>query len=406
MSGLLPVAEARARILSGLKTLPPEQVRLNEALGRTLAAPLDALRTQPPWDCSAMDGYAVRSADVAIAPARLRVVGEAAAGKAFGGEIGPGQAARIFTGAPLPAGADAVLLQENAEREGGEVVAREAVPAGRHIRRAGLDFTAGETLLPAGRRLGARDLALAAALGHDSVAVARRPRVAILATGDELALPGAETGPDQIFASNGFAIAAAVTGEGGLPLDLGVAPDDPAAIRAAIERAVDERADILVTLGGASVGDHDLVRPALEACGVTLDFWKIAMRPGKPMMAGRRGDMLALGLPGNPVSAIVCAVLFLLPALRRLSGRADVEPQMIRGRLGRDMPANDHREDYMRAVLSFDPDGVAVATGFPRQDSSMLRRLSEAECLLVRAAGAGAAHAGDPCMILPLPHPL
>ena len=406
MSGLLPVAEARARILSGLATLPSERVGLGEALCRTLAVPLKAVRTQPPWDCSAMDGYAVRSVDVQSAPVRLRVVGEAAAGKAFAGEVGSGQAARIFTGAPLPRGADAVLLQENADREGDEVVVREPVQAGRHVRRAGLDFSAGETLLPAGRRLGARDLGLAAALGHGVLDVSRRPRVAILATGDELALPGKEAGPDQIFASNSFAIAAAVAGEGGLPLDLGIAPDEPAAIRAAIERAISEKADILVTLGGASVGDHDLVRPALEACGVTLDFWKIAMRPGKPMMAGRRGEMLALGLPGNPVSALVCSVLFLIPALRRLAGNADVAPKTRRGRLGRDMPANDHREDYVRAALSHDADGVPVATAFPRQDSSMLRALSEAECLLVRPANAGPARAGDPCDILLLPPPL
>lgn len=404
MSGLLPVPEARARILAGLVPLPAERVALSAALGRTLAVPLAALRTQPPWDCSAMDGYAVRAAD-AVAGARLAVVGESAAGKGFRGVVGVGEAARIFTGAPVPDGADSILLQEDADRDGDAIVAREAVVEGRHIRRAGLDFAQGETLLDAGRRLGARDLALAAALGHPSVEAARKPRVAILATGDELVAPGEPVGPDQIVASNSFAIAAVVKGEGGTPIDLGVAPDRPEAIRAAIDSAFAQGADILVTLGGASVGDHDLVRPALEAAGVSLDFWKIAMRPGKPMMAGRRGATLALGLPGNPVSAIVCSVLFLAPAIRRLSGRNDLEPALLPARLGRDMPENDQREDYMRAKLDVASDGVPVATAFPRQDSSMLRPLSDAECLLVRPIHAPAARAGDPCRILALPYP-
>ncbi|PZQ17899.1 MAG: molybdopterin molybdenumtransferase MoeA [Ancylobacter novellus] len=404
MSGLLPVPEARARILGGLVPLPAERVALSAALGRTLAVPLAALRTQPPWNCSAMDGYAVRAAD-AVAGARLAVVGESAAGKGFRGVVGVGEAARIFTGAPVPDGADSILLQEDADRDGDAIVAREAVVEGRHIRRAGLDFAQGETLLDAGRRLGARDLALAAALGHPSVEAARKPRVAILATGDELVAPGEPVGPDQIVASNSFAIAAVVEGEGGTPIDLGVAPDRPEAIRAAIDSAFAQGADILVTLGGASVGDHDLVRPALEAAGVSLDFWKIAMRPGKPMMAGRRGATLALGLPGNPVSAIVCSVLFLAPAIRRLSGRNDLEPVLLPARLGRDMPENDQREDYMRAKLDVASDGVPVATAFPRQDSSMLRPLSDAECLLVRPIHAPAARAGDPCRILALPYP-
>ncbi|MGA0531552.1 gephyrin-like molybdotransferase Glp [Hansschlegelia sp. KR7-227] len=405
MSGLLPVAEARARILSGVARLPSERVALREALGRTLANPLSALRTQPPWDCSAMDGYAVRASDVGRAPARLTVIGEAAAGRAFGGRVGPGEAVRIFTGAPVPDGADAILLQEDAERDGAVVTAQEAAVLGRHIRRAGIDFATGQELLPAGRRLGARDLALAAALGHPAVDVGRRPRVAILATGDELVMPGERAGPDQIIASNSFAIAAVVEGEGGVAVDLGIAPDDRAAIRAAIDRAIEEKVDVLVTLGGASVGDHDLVQPALAEAGVALDFWKIAMRPGKPMMAGRRGDMLALGLPGNPVSAIVCSLLFLVPALRRMAGREDVEPAKTFARLGRDMAQNDRREDYMRAALTFDSDGVAVATAFDRQDSSMLRALSDAECLLVRPAHAPAADAGTPCEIMMLHHP-
>lgn len=405
MSDLLPVAEARGRILAGLEPLPAERVGLHDALGRTLAPPLKALRTQPPWDCSAMDGYALRAEDAAIPGARLKLVGESAAGRSHAGAIGPGETVRIFTGAPVPEGADTILIQEDATRDGDAVIVREPASPGRHIRRAGLDFSAGEELLAAGRRLGARDLALAAALGHAMLDVARKPRVAILATGDELALPGETAGPDQIVASNAYAVAGIVRAEGGEPLDLGVAPDDKAAIRDAVEAAFGQGADILVTLGGASVGDHDLVQPALSEAGVALDFWKIAMRPGKPMMAGRRGAALALGLPGNPVSSIVCSLLFLAPAIRKLSGRRDVDPARLPARLGRDMAENDRREDYLRAALTFDSAGIAVATAFPRQDSSMLRPLSEAECLLIRPANASAAKAGEPCEILVLPHP-
>jgi molybdopterin molybdotransferase len=406
LSALLPVEEARARILAGLNPLPAETVRLADALGRTLSKPLAARRTQPPWDCSAMDGYAVRAADASAPGATLRVIGEAAAGRGYAGRLGPGEAARIFTGAPVPEGADAILMQEDASREGDAVTFSEAAIAGRHIRRAGLDFSAGEVLLEAGRRLGARDLALAAALGHGAVEASRKPRVAILATGDELVAAGELPGPDQIVASNAFAIAGVVTAEGGEPIDLGIAPDDHGAIVRAIERAIAARADVLVTLGGASVGDHDLIQPALKEAGVELDFWRIAMRPGKPMMAGRRGPMLALGLPGNPVSSIVCALLFLAPALRKLSGRAHVEPALMAAKLGRDMSANDHRDDYMRAALTYDSQGVAVATAFGRQDSSVLRTLTHAECLLVRPAHARPAKAGEPCKILGLPHPL
>lgn len=405
MSDLLPVPEARARILDGLARVSAERVGLHEALGRTLAAPLKALRTQPPWDCSAMDGYALRAEDAAAVGARLKLVGESAAGRSHAGAVGPGEAVRIFTGAPVPEGADAILIQEDAAREIDDVVVREPAAPGRHIRRAGLDFSAGEELLAAGRRLGARDLALAAALGHAMVDVARKPRVAILATGDELALPGETVGPDQIVASNAYAVAGVVRAEGGEPIDLGVAPDDKAVIRERIEAAFGQNADVLVTLGGASVGDHDLVHPALTEAGVALDFWRIAMRPGKPMMAGRRGAALALGLPGNPVSSIVCSLLFLAPAIRKLSGRRDVNPARLAARLGRDMPENDRREDYLRAALTFDSAGIALATAFPRQDSSMLRPLSEAECLLIRPAHAPAAKAGEPCEILVLPHP-
>lgn len=402
----MPVDEARARILAGLTPLTSETVRLADALGRTLSKPLAARRTQPPWDCSAMDGYALRAADAAAPGATLRVVGESAAGRGYAGRLGSGEAARIFTGAPVPDGADAILLQEDASRGGDLVTFSEAATAGRHIRRAGLDFSAGEILLEAGRRLGARDLALGAALGHGEVEASRKPRVAILATGDELVAAGEIPGPDQIVASNAFAIAGVVTAEGGEPIDLGIAPDDHRTIVSAVERAIAAEADVLVTLGGASVGDHDLIQPALKEAGVQLDFWRIAMRPGKPMMAGRRGAMLALGLPGNPVSSIVCALLFLAPALRKLTGRSDVEPVLMRAKLGRDMPANDHRDDYMRSALTYDSEGFAVATAFERQDSSMLRPLAGAECLLIRPAHAAVGKIGEPCRIMGLPHPL
>lgn len=401
---LLPVEDALARILATAeRPLGAESVALADTLGRRLAEDLAARRTQPPCAVSAMDGYAVRAADIASIPARLKVVGVSSAGHGFSGSVKTGEAARIFTGAPVPDGADTILIQEDAKAEDGYVTALTSEPLGRYVRRAGLDFAAGDVLLKAGRRMGPAELALAAAMNHATLSVVRRPRVAILATGDELVPPGKEPGPDQIVASNNFAVGAYARQAGAEVIDLGIAGDDFAALEAAIRRARDLKADVLVTLGGASVGDHDLVQTALTREGMELGFWRIAMRPGKPFMHGRIGDMRILGLPGNPVSAIVCAVLFLVPLVRALSGDADAGADATRPAiLGADLPENDQRQDYLRATLAGGENGKPVATAFTRQDSSMLGVLASAHALIVRAPHAPAAKAGDECKVLSL----
>jgi molybdopterin molybdotransferase len=398
---LLPVDAALERLLAGAGPLGKENVPIAEAAGRVLAEPLVALRTQPPFDASAMDGYAVRAEDVAALPAQLTIIGAAPAGRRYSGAVGKGQAVRIFTGAPVPEGADSILLQEDARvLRDGVIEATETVTRGRHIRRAGLDFSDGETLLAAGRMLDPAALSLAAAANHAELPVVRRPLVAILATGDELLPPGSKPGPDQIIASNGYGVAAIARGAGAEILDLGIVPDDRGLIAAALNRARSAGADILVTLGGASVGDHDLVRDVLTAEGMTLDFWKIAMRPGKPLMFGRIGAMRALGLPGNPVSSMVGAHLFLKPLLARLGWR-HYRPDLRDARLGKPMPENDRRQDYVRALAEEMPQGL-TATPFDRQDSSMLKTLAAANCLVIREPGAPAAEAGGPCRILML----
>jgi molybdopterin molybdotransferase len=398
---LMQVAEALAQVLADAKPLPAEAARLIEAHGRVLAEDIAALRTQPPADVSAMDGYAVRAADVAKAPARLALIGEVAAGHPFDGTVGAGQTARIFTGGVLPPGADTVVIQENTEREADTVVVTTPAPEGKNVRRAGLDFRQGDTLIVQGRRLTDRDLALAAAANHPTVSAHRRPKLAVLATGDELVLPGSTPGPGEIVYSNGYALSALALGEGCDVMDLGIVPDRLAETAAGVRRAADGGADILVTSGGASVGDYDLVQQALAAEGLALSFWKVALRPGRPMMHGRLGDMHVLGLPGNPVSAYVCAVLFLVPLIRRLAGRSDVEPAAESAVLGSALPANDERADYLRATLARGPHGP-VATPFPVQDSSMLLPLSKADCLIVRAPFAPAAPSGSRCSILKL----
>jgi molybdopterin molybdotransferase len=401
---MLPVDEALKRLLASAdKPLPPETVALAQAHGRRLAKDVAARRTQPPDALSAMDGYAVRAADIAKVPAKLTMIGTSSAGHGFDGAITAGQAVRIFTGARMPAGADTVLIQEDTEADGAIITALESEQLGRNVRKAGLDFSAGDVLLKAGRLIGPAELALAAAMNHATLDVVRRPLVAILATGDELVSPGQEPGPDQIVASNNFAVAAYARQAGADVLDLGIAGDNFASLEAAIKRARDARADVLVTLGGASVGDHDLVQSALTREGMELGFWRIAMRPGKPFMHGRIGDMRIAGLPGNPVSAIVCCILFVLPLIRALTGdtNAGRDPS-VPAVLGDDVPANDKRQDYVRARLTPDEHGLPVATAFKRQDSSMLGVLAEAQCLIVRPPNAPAAKKGEPCRIVPL----
>ena len=404
---LLSVAEALARVLDRVEPLAEERVPLREARGRTLARDLAATRTQPPADMSAMDGYAVRLADLDDPARALTLVGESRAGLRHPGAIGSGETVRIFTGAPVPDGADAILIQEDAQVRGTDVRATERPVQGRFIRRAGLDFAEGEVLLRAGTRLGASHIALAAAMNHAELPLTRRPLVAIIATGDELVQPGSAVGPDQIVASNAYAIAAFVAQAGGIALDLGIIADDLPALEAGIAAARDAGADVLVTLGGASVGDHDLVKPALERQGMSLDFWRIAMRPGKPLihgrMAGAAGSMAILGLPGNPVSSIVCGVLFLMPLLRALAGDPQAGTDGSEAAVtGVALPPSDSRADYMRATLVTRADGIRVATPNKLQDSSMLRVLAEAEGLLIRQPNAPAVAAGEPCRVLPL----
>jgi len=397
---MLSVADARARILAALAPTAPETVPLPDAWGRVTAAPVLARLTQPPADVSAMDGYAVRAAD-AIEGARLRVIGTAPAGHPFDRAVGAGDAVRIFTGGFVPAGADAILLQEDAEAGEGTVLVKEAVRPGRWVRRRGLDFAEGEAVLPAGRRLTARDIGLAAAANHAWVAVRRAPRVGILATGDEIALPGDPIPPGGIVSSNAHALAALIRAGGGEPVVLPIAPDDASAIAAAAGAA--RGCDMLVTTGGASVGDHDLVQQALGPEGFALDFWKIAMRPGKPLIFGRLGHTPVLGLPGNPVSALVCGVIFLLPALARLSGLPGDPPPTRRAVAGADLAANDRRQDFLRARLDAGPESATpVATPFPVQDSSMLATLARADALILRAPHAPALPAGSPVEVIAL----
>ncbi len=393
---LLPVEEARARILAGVKPMAPENVPLAQALGRVLAKPLSAKRDQPPFNSSAMDGYAVRSEDKAT---ELTVIGTSAAGHAFKGKLKAGQAIRIFTGAPVPASADSVVIQENTTASGKTVTILQPARASQNIRPQGLDFRKGETLLPAAICLNARDIGLAAAMNCDILSVRRKPIVAVIATGDELVLPGGKPRPDQIVSSNSNALVAMAESFGAKVINSGIVRDDLKATERAILKMA--RADIIVTTGGASVGDHDFIQQALKNTGVKIDFWKIALRPGKPFMYGRKGKQQVLGLPGNPVSALVCARLFLKPLLDCLQG-LPVDESATMARLGIAMPANDGRQDYVRARLEIAPDGSRTATPYGKQDSSMQRTFRDAHCLVIRPPNAPAAAVGDLVPILNL----
>jgi len=400
---LMPVADALAAVLAGAEPLPEEVVALDAVHHRVLARDVAALRTQPPQAMSAMDGYAVRSADASHVAARFKVIGEVAAGRPFEKRVGTGEAVRIFTGGVIPDGADAVVIQEDTVVESGGITITEAAIPGRHIRPAGIDFRKGDVLLARGTRLADRDLSLAAGMNYPELAVHRRPKVAILATGDELVMPGSTPGPGQIVYSNGYALRALARAEGAETIDLGIAADTLEATAQGIRRAHDSGADILITTGGASVGDHDLVKQSLEAEGVTMAFWRIAMRPGKPMMHGRLGAMRVIGLPGNPVSSYVCGFLFLAPLIRALSGRADIRHARETALLGRDLAANDMREDYLRARLEVRADGALIATPVAHQDSSLLANLAAARALVIRPPFAPKAAAGSACDILRLP---
>lgn len=398
---LMSVAEALHRVLGGTHALPVERVKLDDALGRVLSEDLAALRTQPPAAVSAMDGYAVRARDVGTAPVTLTLIGEVAAGHPFDSTVETGQAVRIFTGGVMPAGSDTVVIQELTARDGDTVTTKKAIGKGYNVRPQGIDFKQGDVLLRKGRRLSDRDVMLAASMNHATLPVYRRPKVAVLGTGDELVAPGSQPGPGEIVYSNGFALLAMARSAGAEVSDLGIAHDRVDDIAAGVRRARDWGADILVTTGGASVGEHDLVQRALASEGLELSFWRVAMRPGRPMMHGRLGGMHVLGVPGNPVSSYVCAFLFLMPLIGQLSGRPDAEHVPEPARLGRDLPANDERTDYLRATLAMEPDGP-VATPVPAQDSSLMAPLARAHCLLIREPHAPAAVAGSPCVILKL----
>ncbi|WP_334062399.1 molybdopterin molybdotransferase MoeA [Limimaricola cinnabarinus] len=390
---MIPVGEALDRLFSLVSPLPTEEVALTAALGRVLRADVTATRDQPPFAASAMDGYAIREADLAPG-AVLKVIGEAAAGHGYAGHVGPGEALRIFTGAPVPEGAGHVVMQEDTTREGERITLGSGISDNRNIRPAGVDFRAGDALA-APRRLTPADIALAASMNADRLTVSRRPEVAIIATGDELVAPGGDPRPDQIIASNAYGLHGIVEQAGGTARLLPIAGDSMDALAQAFELA--RGADIVLTIGGASVGDHDLVGDAAAEAGMERAFWKVALRPGKPLMAGRFGAALLLGLPGNPVSSMVCAHVFLVPLIRALSGLPPAPAPRRLARLAAPLAANGPREHYLRAVSG--PDGV---TAFSKQDSSLLSVLSEADCLIVQPPGDRARDAGETVEVIAL----
>jgi molybdopterin molybdotransferase len=396
---LLSVDDALALVLKGLAPLEAEDVFLNEAHGRVLACDLVATLTQPPFDASAMDGYAVRAADVSSLPATLTVIGESVAGARFSGHLEPGQAVRIFTGAPVPDGADAIVIQEDTEPDAGRVVVK-ALSQERYIRPRGQDFQKGDVLLKRGTPLGPRMLMLAAAMNCETLSVRPKPRVAILATGDEVVPPGADLGPDQIVSSVPYGIAGVVEAHGAEAVNLGIAADDPESIATLARTGAG--ADILVTIGGASVGERDLVVGALTDEGFALDFAKVAMRPGKPVFHGRLGTQRVLGVPGNPVSALICSIVFLVPMLRAMLGAIPSGEPAPEALLDAALPANGPRQHYVRAVSTWRADGERVVHPLPSQDSSLVAALARADCLVVVPPGAEALSEGARVPIIPL----
>jgi molybdopterin molybdotransferase len=395
---MIAVEEAVRRVVAAFAPVEAERVPVEAAAGRVLAMDVIARLDQPPFPVSAMDGYAVRSADALDPPVTLQIVGSAPAGHPFTGQVRAREAVRIFTGGVVPDGADAIVIQEDAKQRGSVVAIKTAAHAGRHIRPAGQDFRKGDVLVHAGRCLTARDVALIAAGDVSAIEVRRRPRIVLAATGDELSRPGESRQPGGIVASSSYALSALIRKWGAEPHDLGILPDNIGAIAKIGEHAAE--ADLIVTLGGASVGDHDLIQRALGPKGFVLDFWKIAMRPGKPLIFGRLGDTPLLGLPGNPVSSFVCALLFLKPAIAAMLGTA-TEPNGLTARLAIEMTANDSRQDYVRARLSR-RDGELWVEPFPVQDSSMQKVLAESDALLIREPHAPAARKGDSVAIIPL----
>jgi molybdopterin molybdotransferase len=399
---LMPVADAYAAVLKDAAALPEETVALTEAHHRTLARDIAALRTQPPPPCRRW--MVMPSARLMPPSAQGSKSLRSRRRTAFDQAIAAGQAARIFTGGVVPDGADAIVIQEDTTQDGDTVIVNEASTPGKNIRKAGIDFNQGDVLLPRGALLNDRALALAAGMNHPHLPVHRRPRVAILATGDELVAPGSSLAPGQIIFSNVFALTALARSEGAETIDLGIARDTLESTTDGIRRARNSGADVLVTTGGASVGDHDLVQAALKAEGTDMAFWKIALRPGKPMMHGKLGPMRVLGLPGNPVSSYICAYLFLVPLIRALSGRTQIDHVFEQATLGRELPANDQRQDYLRARLDAGGDGLPIATSVGAQDSSLVANPGRRPGTDCPPSFVPAAPAGSTCTILRLPN--
>ncbi|WP_120496568.1 gephyrin-like molybdotransferase Glp [Kiloniella sp. EL199] len=397
---MIRVEEALERVLAGFTELSPETVSLHDGLGRVLAKDIKARLTQPPSDVSAMDGFAVKSSDIQSVPVTLKIRGEAPAGGSYEAQLQDGEAVRIFTGGPVPLGADCIVIQENTDHDDINVTVKQSESPGRYIRPAGLDFSEGQIGLEKGTTLTARDLALAAAMNHPWLEVYRKPKVAILATGNEIVLPGVTPGPNQIISSNTTALMSFVRECGGEPISLGIAPDDKEALSTMAKGA--EGADLLLTTGGASVGDHDLVRSVLGEQGLEIDFWRIAMRPGKPLIFGKLGQTPMIGLPGNPVSTLVCAYIFARPALWKMTGRNPDNLQIEKAVLTQNLGENDKRQDYLRAQLSTNSFGQLEATPFDRQDSAMLNLLRKADCLVIRAPFAAPAAKGTEVEVIRL----
>jgi len=396
---LLPVKDAKQQILADVELTASETIELDAACGRVLASDLTAKRNQPPFNASSMDGYAVKAGDVANVPCTLTLIGEAAAGQAFNGEITSGQCTRIFTGAPVPKGADCVIMQENTKPQGNSIEFLKSAPVGNFIRPIGLDFKDGDVVLTTGTKLTSGGIGLCASMNCARVDVRRKPTIAILATGDELVEPGQVTRPDQIVSSNSVSLAAAVRAFGGEPIQLGIVPDNLDKITQAILDA--SNADILLTIGGASVGDHDLIGPAFKNLGIELDFWKIAMRPGKPLIFARQGNQRVLGLPGNPVSALVCARIFLKPLINTMLG-LEIDDHISQGIITADLKENDQRQEYMRACLVTNDDGQKIIQPFSKQDSSMQLNFARANVFIIRPPFAPAVKAGEHVPYLPI----
>jgi molybdopterin molybdotransferase len=389
---LIPLNDAFAKVDAGIRTLPAEMISVADALGRVVAEDVAARLTQPPAPVSSMDGYAVLCADVTTQPVTLKRIGESQAGGPFEGMVQSGQCVRIFTGAPLPAGADAVIMQEDTDVDGDLITFKEVAFEGKFVRRAGLDFSKGDILIKKGQILSARDIGLLCAMNVPWVHVYRKPRVAILATGDELVMPGDALRDSQIISSNSLMIAAMVTAMGGEALNLGIASDSETSLRSMLAGV--DGADLLVTSGGVSVGEYDLVRNVLGEEGLDIDVYRIAIKPGKPFMFGRIKDKPAMGLPGNPVSAYVTAFIFLRATLKKMQGLPFVQDTPIRAVLGGDVKANGTRQEFMRATFSHNQQGQLVATPYNKQDSAMLANLAHCEGFIIRPVNAPALSAG------------